>query len=142
MKDGRKKRSFCGVEIDAFITQDNSSMISAVSGSACWFDPYFCPSFSTCSSCARSCSSTGWPISYTISGKNRSAQIPGILQMAVEPLPTMHPSGEAWAALGHPVAPDKMALAVGSSGSTFADHGMRWDNSGKNGHYAPINWSN
>jgi hypothetical protein len=27
-------------------------------------------------------------------------------------------------------------------GSTFNDHGMRWDNSGKNGHYAPINWSN
>ncbi len=24
------------------------------------------------------------------------------------------------------------------AGSTFADHGMRWDNSGKNGHYAPI----
>ena len=28
------------------------------------------------------------------------------------------------------------------TGSTFADHGMRWDNSGKNGHYAPISWSN
>jgi hypothetical protein len=82
------------------------------------------------------------PIDYSISATARSAQIPGILQMAVEPLPTMHPSGEAWAALGHPVAPDKMALAVGSGGSTFADHGMQWDNSGKNGHYAPINWSN
>ena len=53
----------------------------------------------------------------------------------------MHPSGEAWAAIGHPIAPDKLALAVGSSGSTFTDHGMRWDNSGKNGHYAPISWS-
>ena len=37
---------------------------------------------------------------------------------------------------------DRLALAVGSQNSTFADHGMRWDNSGKNGHYAPINWSN
>jgi hypothetical protein len=81
-------------------------------------------------------------IQYSINGRARSAQIPGVLHMAVEPLPTMHPSGESWAALGHPVAPDKMALAVGSQGSTFADHGMRWDNSGKNGHYAPINWSN
>ena len=81
-------------------------------------------------------------IRYSINGKSRSAEIVGILQMAVEPLPTMHPSGETWAALGHPVAPDKMALAVGVAGSTFADHGMRWDNSGKNGHYAPINWSN
>jgi hypothetical protein len=26
--------------------------------------------------------------------------------------------------------------------STFADYGMSWDNSGKNAHYAPIDWSN
>jgi hypothetical protein len=82
------------------------------------------------------------PIQYAINGTARSAQIPGVLQMAVEALPTMHPSGEMWAAQGHPVAPDRLAFAVGSRGSTFADHGMRWDNSGKNGHYAPINWSN
>jgi hypothetical protein len=82
------------------------------------------------------------PITYSVAGKNRAAQIPGILNMAVEPLPTMHPGGEIWAGIGHPVAPDRLALAVGSQGSTFADHGMRWDNSGKNGHYAPISWSN
>ena len=41
----------------------------------------------------------------------------------------MHQSGEIWAAIGHPVAPDKLAFAVGSKGSTFADHGMHWDNS-------------
>ena len=82
------------------------------------------------------------PITYSVSGKTRAAQIPGILNMTVEPLPTAHPSGEIWAALGHPVAPDRMALAVGAQGSTFVDHGMRWDNSGKNGHYAPISWSN
>lgn len=82
------------------------------------------------------------PIKYAIKGKTRSAEIPGILHMAVEPLGTMHSSGEIWAAIGHPVAPDKLAFAVGGRGSTFADHGMRWDNSGKNGHYAPISWSN
>jgi hypothetical protein len=82
------------------------------------------------------------PITYSISGKTRSAQIPGVLNMSVEPLPTMHPGGEIWAGIGHPVAPDRLALAVGRSGSTFAAHGMRWDNSGKNGHYAPISWSN
>jgi hypothetical protein len=47
-----------------------------------------------------------------------------------------------WANTGHPAAPDKLALAVGAPGNTFGDHGMRWDNSGKNGHYAPIRWSN
>src|SRR5215472_2125380 len=82
------------------------------------------------------------PITYAIAGKSRSAEIPGILHMAVAPLPTMHPSGEIWTAIGHPVAPDRLALAVGAQNSTFTDHGMRWDNSGKNGHYAPISWSN
>jgi hypothetical protein len=82
------------------------------------------------------------PIRYAIQGKSRSVEIPGIMQMAVEPIPTMHPSGEIWATLGHPVAPDRLALAVGRGGSSFADHGMRWDNSGRNGHYAPISWSN
>ena len=82
------------------------------------------------------------PIKYVVNGKTRSVEIPGIMHMSVEPLPSMHPSGEIWGATGHPVAPDKLAFAVGSNGSTFTDHGMRWDNSGKNGHYAPINWSN
>jgi hypothetical protein len=81
------------------------------------------------------------PITYAIKGKNRSVNIPGILAMTVEPLGSMHPSGEIWAAVGHPVAPDKLAFGVGGKGSTFADHGMRWDNSGRNGHYAPIHWS-
>jgi hypothetical protein len=82
------------------------------------------------------------PIKYQIDGKKRSAEISNILKMAVEPLPTMHEGGEIWASIGHPVNPDKLALAVGTQGSTFNDHGMRWDNSGKNGHYAPIRWSN
>jgi hypothetical protein len=82
------------------------------------------------------------PITYRVEGKKRSAEIPNILHMAVDPLPTAHPSGEMWANIGHPVSPDKLALAVGASGSVFTDHGMHWDNSGKNGHYAPIRWSN
>ncbi len=53
--------------------------------------------------------------------KSRSVEIPGIMQMAVEPIPTMHPSGEIWTTLGHPVAPDRLALAVGRRGSSFAD---------------------
>lgn len=81
------------------------------------------------------------PIRYKIDGKKRSAEIPDVLQLAVDPLPTAHPSGEMWVNSGHPVSPDKLALAVGAAGNTFGDHGIRWDNSGKNGHYAPIRWS-
>ena len=82
------------------------------------------------------------PIAFHIDGKTRSAQIPGILQMSVDPLPTLHPSGEIWANIGHPVAPEATALAVGAQGNTFTDRDMRWDNSGRNGLYAPIRWSN
>jgi hypothetical protein len=82
------------------------------------------------------------PIHYAVQGKNRLVEIPGVMQMAVEPIPTLHPAGEVWTTLGHPVAPDHIALAMGCRGSTFADYGMRWDNSGRNGHYAPITWSN
>ena len=82
------------------------------------------------------------PITYRIEGKKRSAEIPNILHMAVDPLPTAHPSGEMWANTGHPVSPEKLAFAMGAQGNTFSDYGMRWDNSGKNGHYAPISWSN
>jgi hypothetical protein len=81
------------------------------------------------------------PIKYHIDGNKRSAEIPDVLKMAVEPLPTMREDGVMWAATGHPVNPDKIAFAVGVQGSTFNDHGMRWDNSGRNGHYAPIDWS-
>jgi hypothetical protein len=81
------------------------------------------------------------PIKYKIDGKKRSAEIPGILKMSVEPLPTMREDGELWAATGHPVNPDKLVFAVGAQGNTYNDHGMRWDNSGRNAHYAPINWS-
>ena len=82
------------------------------------------------------------PITYKIYGKRRSAEIPKILEMSVEPLPTMHPDGEMWVNSGHPISPDKLALGVGISGNSFTDHGMSWDNSGRNGHYAPIRWSN
>jgi len=82
------------------------------------------------------------PITYRVTGKTRSAEIPGVMDMSVEPLPSLREKEEIWASVGHPVAPDRLALAVGRAGSTFTDHGMRWDNSGKNGHYAPISWSN
>jgi hypothetical protein len=81
-------------------------------------------------------------INSIINGNVRSAEIPGIMHMAVEPLGSMHSSGEIWGATGHPIAPDKLGFGVGSKASTFTDHGMRWDNSGKNGLYAPISWTN
>jgi hypothetical protein len=67
------------------------------------------------------------PITYRIEDKKHSAEIIGILHMSVDPLPTAHPGGEMWANTGHPVSPDKLALAVGAPGNTLNDHGMRWE---------------
>ena len=64
------------------------------------------------------------------------------MQLAVHALPSMNPDEEIWAKTGHPFAPTSLAMAVGDEQSTWEDYGMRWDNSGKNAHYAPINWSN
>jgi Protein of unknown function (DUF1326) len=41
------------------------------------------------------------PITFRIEGKKRSAEIPDILHMSVDPLPTAHLSGEMWANTGH-----------------------------------------
>ena len=51
------------------------------------------------------------PIRYSVSGKSRSVEIPGIMRMGVDPVPTMHTSGELWGAMGHPVAPERHPCA-------------------------------
>jgi hypothetical protein len=82
------------------------------------------------------------PISFRKDGKKRAVVIPNVMDMGVEAIPSMKPDGsEVWLGFGHPFAPDQLAIAVGKAGSTFSDYGMSWDNSGKNGHYARIDWS-
>jgi hypothetical protein len=83
------------------------------------------------------------PITYTVEGKRRSATIPDILSMAVRPIPSaIGEDKEMVAVNAHPFAPDGVVMAVGEPGHSLNDYGYRWDNSGKNGHYAPIRWSN
>jgi len=83
------------------------------------------------------------PIAYRSEGRRRSVEIPGVMSMAVRPVPSaMGEDAEMVAANAHPFAPDGVVMAVGEAGSTWADYGLRWDNSGKNGLYAPIRWSN
>lgn len=83
------------------------------------------------------------PITYSVNGKRRSVEIPGVMSMAVRPVPSaMGEDAELVARNAHPFAPDGVVMAVGEAGSTWSDYGMRWDNSGKNGLCAPIRWSN
>src|SRR5215471_11889287 len=57
-------------------------------------------------------------------------------RLGAHALPSMNPDEEIWAKTGHPFAPTSLAMAVGDEQSTWSDYGMRWDNSGKNAHYA------
>ena len=82
------------------------------------------------------------PITFHKEGKRRSVEIKSVMQLSVQALPSMNPDEEIWAKTGHPFAPTSLAMAVGEEKSTWTDYGMRWDNAGKNAHYAPISWSN
>ena len=83
------------------------------------------------------------PIAYDVQGTRRSVEIPGIMTMAVRPIPSaIGEDKEMVAVNAHPFAPEGVVMAVGEPGYTVSDYGMHWDNSGRNGHYAPIRWSN
>ena len=82
------------------------------------------------------------PITFTKEGKRRAIDIPSVMHMGVHAAPSGDPDAEIWASNAHPFNAQGVALAVGDEGSTWADYSLRWDNSGKNGHYAPIHWSN
>lgn len=83
------------------------------------------------------------PIRYSVEGKRRAVEIPDIMSMAVRPMQSaMGEDVEMIAVNAHPFAPDGVVMAVGEPGYRLTDYGMQWDNSGRNGHYAPIRWSN
>jgi hypothetical protein len=82
------------------------------------------------------------PITFGKNGVQRSLEIPNIAKLSVHAIPSGVPDDAIWASNVHPFNPSGVALAVGDAGSVWEGYNMRWDNSGKNGHYAPINWSN
>ena len=78
------------------------------------------------------------PIDYKIEGRTRSVSIPAILDFNVEGL--MKPgfsdairleNARGWVPW--------MFLAKGTKG-TYTDYGLRFENTGRNGHYGPFGW--
>jgi hypothetical protein len=83
------------------------------------------------------------PINYLREGRRRSVEIPDIMQMAVRPAPSVMGEDQEVVAINvHPFAPEGVVVAVGEEGSTWSDYGLRWDNSGRNGFYSALTWSN
>jgi hypothetical protein len=82
-------------------------------------------------------------IEFKSDAATRSADIADVMHVSVQPLPSMAgPGAIMWGETGHPFNPTKLGFGVGGERSTYADYGMLWNNSGRNGHFASINWAN
>ncbi len=79
------------------------------------------------------------PITYTIEGKKRHVSIPDVIDFNVEGIQARgQDEVMTLTNTAHPVS-SSLALARGT-GNTYTDHGMRWDNTGGNAHYASFAW--
>jgi len=78
-------------------------------------------------------------IAFERQGRRRSAKIVDMLDVEVEGIEG--PDGaESWLDnVRHLVA--RRLAAAKATRSSYRDHGVAWDNTGRNGHYAPFDWT-
>lgn len=75
---------------------------------------------------------------YRMDAKTRSFEIPGLVDMNVEAI-TGADDEVVWLEnVAHPVV-RRLSAARGTR-TTIRDHGFSWDNTGRNGHFAPFRW--
>jgi hypothetical protein len=79
-------------------------------------------------------------INFSSDGKKFSVSIPEITEVIVEGVIGVHDQVVWLENVGHPFS-HRLAAAKGTQ-SHFADHSLVFDNSGRNGHFSPISWSN
>jgi hypothetical protein len=74
-------------------------------------------------------------------GRRRWARIDGgVLDCQLEGIEGRQPGTESWIDnVKHPVS-SRLAAARATRG-TYRDHGMTWDNAGRNGHYSSFAWA-
>lgn len=79
------------------------------------------------------------PITVTGEGKTRKVEVPGVMDVTVEGI-VGRQDQEVWLDNVAHFASRRLAAARGTT-SRYRDHAFTFDNSGRNGHYAPIRWS-
>jgi len=82
------------------------------------------------------------PIEFGIDGKRRWLHIKDLLQLEIEGVVGADPNNEALVvnpALS--VVPGSNLVVAQTSKYAYSDHGMQWDNSGKNGFYSRFRYS-
>ena len=80
------------------------------------------------------------PITFEAQGDSRRVTIPNVMDFSIEGIR----AGRRREVMrlentGHPVS-STLSLARGTA-STYTDHGMSWDNTEKNAHFADFEWS-
>ena len=78
------------------------------------------------------------PMTYTIDGNARSFEVPGLIEMNIEAVTGTDGEPSWFENVVHPIA-SRLAAALGTR-TRITDHGLDWDNAGKNGHFAPFRW--
>jgi len=79
-------------------------------------------------------------ISFSSDGRRFSVSIPTVTEVTVEGVIGASQQVVWLENVGHPFS-HRLAAARGTQ-SHFADHSLRFENSGRNGHFSPIRWSN
>jgi hypothetical protein len=80
------------------------------------------------------------PIEFKSDGKTWRLSIPGITDVTVEGV-TGAGNQNVWLDnVGHPFS--RRLAAAKATSSHYKDHSLAFDNSGRNGHFSAINWSN
>jgi hypothetical protein len=80
------------------------------------------------------------PIRFEREGRLRRALIPGILEVELEGLAGADGTGEVWLDNVRHFVARRLAIARATR-SSYRDHGVSWNNGGRNGHYAPFAWT-
>src|SRR5262245_29710065 len=78
------------------------------------------------------------PIEFSKQGRRRAAKIPGVLDVEIEGIEGRDGS-ESWLDNVKHFVSSRLAAATALR-SSYRDHGQTWDNTGRNGHYAPFEW--
>lgn len=82
------------------------------------------------------------PIKFEMAGKRRTLQVPAVIDLTIEGVEGSDKSKES--TISNPpmlVAPGFSAVVAKSTRNSYSDHGMKWDNSGKNGFYSKFAYS-
>lgn len=82
------------------------------------------------------------PIKFEVDGKRRSLHIPSAIDITIEGIEGADKNKETTISNAPMlVAPGFPAVIAKSSKNSYSDHGMKWDNSGKNGLYSKFAYS-